>query len=139
MFYDSTVICDGNFKKKAWALSYTNPTCKQTFTYNRTHMLLIMSSEEVVGFQLIKGKVISFDILIFLKAVIDRCRAKYPEKRISVVMDNATMHKTLYFKRFILSYGIKVLFTVRCHPLFNPVEFLIRFLKKECRKVYSAK
>lgn len=139
VFYDSTIICEGNFKKKGWAISKTNPVSTRKFNYNKTHLLLMMTNKKLVAFQVVKDKVIGFDIILYFNKAIKQLKKDYPTKRIAIVLDNATMHKTLYFLNFLESLDVTILYTVRRHPLLNPVEYLIRYLKKNLRKTYGLK
>lgn len=50
----------------------TNPVKEKDFIYNKTHILLLMSTNKIESFHLLKDGVNSMDIILFLKeALID--------------------------------------------------------------------
>lgn len=43
LFFDSSTITEGNFKKRGWSLVNTNTTMNKKFSYNKTHILALTS------------------------------------------------------------------------------------------------
>ena len=112
-------------------------TSDAKFAYNLTHLLVLMSQTRIEGFKLIKGNIINFDLIDFCKEVFARIKTEEPEREIRLVLDNAKLHRTTYFLNFMQSENIKLLFTVSNRPMFNPVEYLFRYLKSSLKSKFT--
>jgi DDE superfamily endonuclease len=137
LFFDITGFSDASFKKKAWNYINSKTYIKQLFSYNLTHMLGTISNSDQFFFQFFKGNLNNFDIINYLKDVALRMRRLYPKRKFYMILDNAKMHQTRYFKNFSHAYKINLIYTVPQHPAFNPVEFCFRYLKSEYKQKYS--
>lgn len=136
-FFDVTSINDKSFKTKGWSLPNSQPKYNKKFTYNLTHIMCLMTIEGRVFFQCVKGTMINLDIIHFLNTIVNTIHNEKFKRKIIIILDNARMHKTEYFTRFVLTKNIKLLFTVSNHPMLNPIEYLFRFLKNPLRKENS--
>lgn len=134
LFYDTTILSEHSFKKKGWAKINENPQFRKKFSYNKTHFLALMSPKSLIACQFHKSKMLHYDVICFFKSAFEDNSIDPHTTSICVVLDNATIHKTIYLKVFFPSLNIKVLFTVKQHSLFNPVEYLFRYLKKNLKK-----
>lgn len=114
------------------------PQIRKQFTYNLTHILCVMTEGGEVFYQFLKGNINNLDLIDFLNHVIRLLKAKYINKTIVMVGDNAKMHKTSYFKGFFIYNSVKLLYTVANNPLHNPIEYLFRHLKTDLRKLHTS-
>lgn len=81
----------------------------------------------------------SLDTIMFLEEAIVGQGLRNQFKHVTLVLDNATVHKTYEFKYFCKKFKIEVLYTVVRHSIFNPVEHVFRFVKQDLRKSFTAK
>lgn len=137
LFFDVSSLSDTSFKKKGWRLINQKCMCYKKFSYNLTHMLTLMSTQHVESFQLIRGNLTNFDLINFLHKSVKRIRVIYPGKQISLVLDNAKMHFTKFFKNFAKHSTITLIHTVPGLPMLHPIEFLFRYLKGSFKAHHS--
>lgn len=137
LFFDSTTFSDSNLKKRGWSLPNSNFHMTKKFSYSQTHLLLLIDDSQIVSVQLFKGNMINLDIISFLEISLDSYTRYRKNKKIVVVLDNATMHQTSHFKNFVLQNKYHLLFTVPRHPLFNAAEYVFRFIKTRLKNKYS--
>lgn len=137
-FFDVSGLSEDAFKKKQWVLRHYKTNVKKLFTYNLTHILCVMTNQGDVLYEYIKGNLNNLDLVHFLKHAINRLRQKYDNKQLLLVVDNARMHRTQYFKSFCRYENIDLLYTAPRSPMLNPIEYLFRFLKTELRKIHTA-
>lgn len=137
VFFDSSTIAENNFKKKGWAAYGRISTKEKKFVYNKTHILVLISNDKVINFQLFKDNVFSKDVVLFLyeSLIKNNIRSNYAD--VTLVLDNARLHKTELFKLFISAYDIKILYTVKRHSNFNPVEYVFRYIKKSLKRSHT--
>lgn len=137
LFFDSTCIVENNFVKKGWTIINKSPLFDKKFVYNKTHCLMLIDNQKVVATQFFKGAVKSIDIVsFFYEALIKSgCRVKF--KMMTVILDNTTVHKTKLFLDFFRLHQIRLFFIVKRHSLFNPVEYVFRYIIKDLRKHFS--
>ena len=138
-FFDITGVNDCSFNERGWSFTGYKPKYRKQFTYNLTHILSLMTATGDSYFEFLKGTVINYDIINFLQNVFSLLNDQYPTKTIIIVLDNAKMHKTVYFKNFAINNNIVLLYTVSNHPMLNPIEYLFRFLKKPLQSKNSMK
>lgn len=138
-FFDVTTICENNFKQRAWSLVNTNNTFHPKFVYNKTHLFLLMDKHKLISFQFFKDKIINFDIINFFDQTLKQERIDEQNLKVSIVVDNATMHKTKYFKAYFENRSIQIIYTLKRHPFFNPAEYAFRFIKNFLKKSTSLK
>lgn len=101
--------------------------------------MILMSARRLKAVQLYKDNVNSLDIILFFESALVTSGLVDSMDSISVVLDNATMHRTNAILKFFNTNNIHLLYTVKRHSLFNPVEYAIRYIKKEFRPNYTAK
>ena len=56
-------------------------------------------------------------------------RIKYPNKKLSIIMDNLSSHKTSLIMRIAQKDYVEILFTSSNSPIFSPIENLFGYVK----------
>ena len=137
--FDITSFSENNYKKKGWAHISENFSIKDKFVNSNLHLLAIIDDNSVVAYQIIKGSVMNFDIINFFNDCLEHIFNKSEGRKINIILDNAGLHKTKYFKNYFTKNNIFLIFTVSRTPILNPIEFFFRNLKKGLRKIYFEK
>lgn len=138
-FFDCTSLTEKAFKKKAWSLKLKPTGFIPKFYFQATHILMLISKTEVISFQAIKDNLNTLVIFHFMKANIDYLRRRNNDRKIKILMDNATMHRTMLMMNYFLTETVKILFIPPQNPYFNMIEFVFRYIKKDLRKKFSLK
>lgn len=136
LFFDVSAISDKSFKKRSWNLPYKITKIHKLYRYDMSHILCAMSLNGIEGIQIIKGNLINFDLIDFLKMVIKNYRQRRLEP-LHIILDNAKMHKTAYFQNYLVQQNVFLHYTVSNKPFYNPIEYAFRFLKSKLKKRYS--
>lgn len=132
-FFDCSSFVFELNPKRAWQhASYPTQFFSST-NYKRHHLMMVVSTRQVFAYQVVLGKSSSFMIQMFLREVIERIRAECPSEIPKIVLDNATVHKTLLMKGLARSTGASFIFTAAHSPFMNPIELCFRFLKAKFR------
>ena len=138
-FFDCTSLTENNFKKKAWSLKLKPTGFIPKFYFQATHVLMLVSKTEVISFQAVKGNLSSLIIFNFMQANLTYLRRDNKDRKVKILMDNATMHRTMLMMNFFLTERVKILFIPLQNPYFNMIEFVFRYIKKDLRKEFSLK
>ena len=107
--------------------------------FRAVHLLMIISLEKVVAFQLIAGKLCSEIICSFLLQVFEKERPQLNHQEVHIVLDNAKMHHTDLMKKLASCKKMKFHFIVPRNPFFNIIEFVFRFIKTRRPKTLPLK
>lgn len=134
LFFDITSINEDSFKTHKWSFRGKGTKIQKKFRYNLTHILAVISENNIEGIQFIKGNIINLDLINFLKRVFQNIRKTHGDVKIGLVLDNATMHKTDCFIGFMQNKSINLVYTIPNSPMFNPIEFFFRFIKSKLKR-----
>ena len=136
--FDVTSINSKSFKKMSWTMKDCQSGYKSTFYYNATHILMLISLQGIESFLIIRGNMSSNIITHFLDTSLSKFKDKIVrDAKITLILDNATMHKTFLMKQMILHHGISVIFPPPCNPYFNPIEFIFKVIKQPLKSKFS--
>lgn len=133
-FFDTTSFSEGSFKKKVWSITCRPNRYRPKFTYNLTHLLFMCDIEGNVFALFVKGNLSSIVFCEYFKQCYSNYRATQPNKKLTIVLDNATMHKTRIIKSLAIDNGIKFIFIPPKNPFMNVAEYAFRFIKSDLRK-----
>jgi transposase len=136
--FDVTSINSKSFKKMNWQMKNCQKGHKNIFYYNATHILMLISLEGIESFFIIRGNMSADLITHFLDTALKKFKEKSNQHLpIKLILDNATMHKTLVMKQMILHHDINVIFPPPCNPYLNPIEFIFKFIKQPLKSKFS--
>ena len=100
--------------------------------------ILSMSNSEMLLTQLIETSLNGSHFLEYLNHLPVFVRRELQvERKICIVLDNATIRKTPRVKNWCFENRILLLFTPKCCPICNPIENLIEFIKRQLRKLHK--
>lgn len=136
-FFDATTFCFETNPRRAWQNSANKTSFFSSTNYLRYHLLMVLGAEGVFAFQVVLGKVPSSAIFAFLHEVAAVLRADPGVVAPTLVLDNATVHKTQLMKRLARCSGLTFVFTAYHSPFMNPIEEAFRFLKSEYRNLHA--
>lgn len=137
LFFDVSSINDLSFKQKSWALTNKNSIVKKLFTYNLTHIVALLSTTKLEAIQFIKGNLINLDLISFLNEAVGTIKMNYPGKKVVILLDNARMHYTEYFKNFAEVNRIQLIYIPPSSPMLNPIEYFFRYIKTSLKKIHT--
>jgi len=139
LFFDSTSINDKSFRKYRWATPTSRFGYQRSFYYNATHILMLVSIHAVESVWLHRGNLSSVIISHFLDSALCRFKEVHPERKITLVLDNARVHRTALMKQLTQFHRIRFFFPPPNNPYFNMIEFVFRLIKQKLRKEFSMK
>lgn len=82
IFYDSTTFSQDNFKKYGWAFRKNNINIIKKFRYSGTHLLSIISKENLISNKFIKGNLNNLDIIYFFIQSLQKIYLKAGKKKL---------------------------------------------------------
>lgn len=132
-YFDVSSFSETSLKKKNWNLRDYPTTFKKKFSYNLTHFLFCINNEGNFYAQFIKGNINSNIIFEFLNHFQKDFRKQNNIQKLTIVLDNSSLHKTAQIKEFCIEKEIKMIFFPPKNPFFNPAEFAFRYLKGNLR------
>ena len=94
---------------------------------------MICSTTRVFAYQMVLRKTPRQVIAKFLFSALERFTQQNPGTQTTLVLDNATIHKTILMKNLAVSTKTRFLFTASHSPFMNPIEECFRFLKCKFR------
>lgn len=97
--------------------------------FRAVHLLMMISFDKVIAFQLISGKLSSDLICSFLLQVLEKEKQMFENKEVNIILDNARMHRTDLMKKLACYKNITFNFIIPRNPFFNIIEFAFRFIK----------
>ena len=124
-----------NFEQcsKGWSLKGTECeiNIKKSNIRNERFTFLGASSEKKIeNYTFVNGSMKTDNFIKFITklTILDK------DKQNIYFMDNATIHKSIKFKKFIETTGIIVVYNAPYHSEFNPIELVFSLLRKELQK-----
>ena len=94
----------------------------------RTNLILVVSSNKVILDKFMNGSINQNNFREFLKDLIEKIKSNKIQNYI-IVMDNATIHKTIKIIRFCLKKKMKILTITPYYSKLNMIEYLFGFIK----------
>jgi transposase len=128
LFLDETAILLKNNHFKCWR-NDDEKLYHKIGPNSKTNLLLIVSKNEVVHFQLNREETNQDKFFNFLNGFFQKIKSNVSNKFI-VVLDNLSAHKTSKIINFFKEKNINVLFNTPYLSEFNAIELAFRYLKK---------
>ena len=138
-FFDCSTFLFEQNPRRSWQTRLTPTAFFSSTNYRRFHLLLVIGETGPVAHQIIAGKVPKGAVASFLARVCQRLREACGEQPVTVVLDNAQVHKTELMRRLAGSTGVCFLFTAPHSPFMNPIELVFRRIKAGHRNRHEIK
>ena len=133
IFFDSSSLSDTGYKKYTWTLNNIGePSSNHPKVHGSTHLLCATSTSRIINYWIVKS-VNQVTTASFLYETIRYCRNVLGFSKILVLMDSATIHKTILMKR--LAFELKVYFLINppYSSKINQVEYVFELIKRPFR------
>ena len=136
MFYDSSILCEGNYKNYAWTLE-GNQNQKTFVPINRifgsVSILMACTTKEIINFW-ISTKCNKMTTTSFLYETIIKYRKKYRNKILVIFMDNATLHYSKEMTLLAQKLGVYFVFNAPYSSKLNLIEYVFEKIKRNIRR-----
>lgn len=100
-----------------------NNKCRVRYT-----IICAIDKNKIIGYHIIKGSSNAKIFTEFVKSIIPN------DKSCTLLLDNATIHRSKVFKNFIDTTKINLLFNIPYNPESNPIEHVFNKAKQVTRK-----
>ena len=137
--FDCSSFSSTSFKKKSWSLVGLKHSSGVQYSYSQLHLLLLISQNQVVSFWFVKGNLSSRIITHFFSRSFKMIQTvpQYQNKNSMVILDNATMNKSLSLLKICDIYRLKLLYICPATPDLNPIETVFGIIKASLRRFTS--
>ena len=136
IFYDSSTLCESNFKNHVWKLENGNNS-KSCLNVNKifgsSSILLACTMTEVINFW-ITSKNNKLVTTSFLYETILKYRKRFKNKILIIFLDNATMHYSKEVSLLAEKLGVYLFFNAPYSSKINLVEYVFEKLKRRIRQ-----
>jgi transposase len=136
MFYDSSILCESNYKNYAWTLENNNNQ-KQSFPINKifgsASILMACTTKKIINFW-ISTKCNKVTTTSFLYETILKYRKEEKNKILVIFLDNATMHYSQEMTLLAQKLGVYLFFNAPYSSKINLIEYVFEKIKRNIRK-----
>lgn len=120
--FDTNII-----NNKAWSLKGNIITKNIKSTYKRITVICAITNNKILHYHIIKN---SSDSNIFLNFISNMFNKLDNINQYYLLLDNASIHHSKIFQKYINDNHINVIYNVPYSPEFNPIELMFSKLKK---------
>ena len=133
IFFDSTSVCDGSFKRFMWTLNSQGRTqINKKKVYGYVNLFMATTAERILNFW-IATSVNAVTTASFLFETIRYCRNTLGYRKIVVFMDNARIHSTKLMKDLAAKMKVYFLLNAPYSSKINQVEYVFELVKRPFR------
>lgn len=124
-----------NFRAWYHPVNYTPSDNCLTSNSTNLSILVAVSQRQLIGFYVAEGSIDSIMYADFLMNLDKTIKMKFQhEKAVTIIMDNAKIHKNILIRSLIREKDLKVVFTPSYSPEIHFIEFLFERVKRKFKK-----
>ena len=136
MFYDSSIICENNYKNKVWTFQ-TGQNSKtyhpQNKIFGSASILMACTTKQIINYWITK-KTNKLVTTSFLYETILKYRNMYRNKVLVIFLDNATIHYSTEIKLLSQKLGVYLFFNAPYSSKINLIEYVFEKIKRGIRQ-----
>ena len=134
IYLDETSFNLETWSLKGWAPSGQHQLISKPPKSKNYSAITAMDISAIIGVKIVRGGVKGPDFYLFIKELIEFQSARFRTRKVLLLMDNASIHKSKDYMQKLINYYC-ILYNAPYTPQFNPIEFAFSKIKGIVRKL----